>query len=70
MKETPILYHSKEECCGCTACYAICQHEAICMVEDEEGFEYPEVDQERCIRCYKCLKVCPMKVTGEENNGG
>ena len=43
MKEVPILYSRKEECCGCTACYAICPKEAISMVEDEEGFEYPQI---------------------------
>lgn len=61
MKEIPVLYNRKEECCGCTACYAICPKEAISMVEDEEGFEYPQIDEEKCIRCYKCLKVCPFK---------
>ena len=39
MKEIPILYSRKEECCGCTACYAICPKDAISMVADEEGFE-------------------------------
>ena len=39
MREIPVLYKRKEECCGCTACYAICPKEAISMVEDEEGFE-------------------------------
>lgn len=39
-REIPVLYKRKEECCGCTACYAICPKEAISMVEDEEGFEY------------------------------
>ena len=39
-KELPVLYKRKEECCGCTACYAICPKEAISMVEDGEGFEY------------------------------
>ena len=42
-REIPVLYKRKEECCGCTACYAICQKEAISMVEDEEGFEYPQM---------------------------
>ncbi len=71
MKEIPILYNRKEECCGCTACYAICPKEAISMVEDDEGFEYPQVDEEKCVRCYMCLKVCPFKadkVTSYENN--
>lgn len=61
MKEIPILYTRKEECCGCTACYAICLTEAIAMVEDEEGFEYPEIDESKCTRCYKCMNVCPIK---------
>ena len=44
-REIPVLYKRKEECCGCTACYAICPKEAISMVEDEEGFEYPQIDK-------------------------
>ena len=53
MKEIPVLYSRKEECCGCTACYAICPKEAISMVEDEEGFEYPQIDESKCVRCYQ-----------------
>ena len=51
----------EQECCGCTACYAICPKEAISMVEDEEGFEYPQIDEKKCVRCYQCIKVCPIK---------
>lgn len=65
IKELPILYKRKEECCGCTACYATCPKDAISMVTDEEGFEYPRVDIDKCIRCYMCLKVCPFKVENE-----
>lgn len=57
----PILFRSKEECCGCSACHAICPLKAISMVEDEEGFEYPQIDEECCIRCNKCMQVCPFK---------
>ena len=32
------------------------------MVEDEEGFEYPQIDESKCVRCYQCIKVCPFKV--------
>lgn len=60
-KKIPILYERKEDCCGCTACYAICPKNAISMQPDEEGFVYPVVDVEKCIRCYMCLKVCPIK---------
>ena len=37
-REIPVLYKRKEECCGCTACYAICPKEAISMVEDARCF--------------------------------
>lgn len=60
-KELPVLYNRKEECCGCTACYAICPKSAISMQPDEEGFLYPLVNEEKCVKCYQCLKVCPIK---------
>ena len=57
----PVLFTRKEECCGCTACYAICPVNAISMKPDEEGFDYPVVDQQKCIKCHKCVKICPLK---------
>ena len=61
VKELPILYEKKEKCCGCTACYAICNQGAISMLEDEEGFEYPQIDITKCVRCYMCIAICPIK---------
>lgn len=61
MKEIPNLYSRKEDCCGCTACVAVCPMNAIDMVEDEEGFDYPKVDDGVCVGCYKCVRVCPIK---------
>ncbi|MBQ6636354.1 MAG: 4Fe-4S dicluster domain-containing protein [Lachnospiraceae bacterium] len=61
MKELPILFTNKDECCGCSACCEICPQSAITMSEDEEGFDYPVIDQDRCVHCGLCLRVCPVK---------
>lgn len=61
MKGVPVLYERKELCCGCSACFAACPVSAIQMIEDEEGFEYPVIDEETCIQCKKCVAVCPIK---------
>ncbi len=65
-KDLPELYEDRKNCCGCTACYAICPANAIQMMPDEEGFLYPIVDAEKCIRCYKCLEVCAFKKAQKE----
>ena len=61
MKDFPILYKNKSECCGCFACYNICPNKAIEMIDDEEGFLYPRKKKKKCVKCYKCLNVCPLK---------
>ena len=50
----------KHDCCGCTACKNICPKNAIEMVEDEEGFLYPQINKDKCINCGLCKKVCPI----------
>lgn len=49
---------TKSECCGCTACAAICSHEAISMIPDDMGFKYPVVDTGKCTNCGLCIKIC------------
>lgn len=46
------------DCCGCTACASICNHNAITMKPDALGFLYPEVDSTKCTDCGLCEKVC------------
>lgn len=63
MSGIPVLYKRKEECCGCTACYAICPEEMLFSWQmDEEGFEYPQIDEKKCVGCHQCIKVCPIKL--------
>ena len=26
-----------------------------------KDFEYPQIDENKCVRCYQCIKVCPIK---------
>lgn len=61
IKQIPILYTRKEECCGCAACYSICPRCAISMIQDSEGFEYPQINADKCIHCKLCVSVCPLK---------
>ena len=49
------------ECCGCTACESICPKDAITMQPDALGFLYPHIDEEKCINCGLCMKVCSFK---------
>lgn len=60
-KRFPNLTNPKDSCCGCGACFNICPVEAIRMEPDAEGFLYPVVDPEKCIRCYRCETVCVFK---------
>lgn len=50
--------NSQAQCCGCTACESICPRKCITMQKDEDGFLYPHIDQEKCISCGLCKKVC------------
>ena len=50
----------KEDCCGCSACFDVCSHQAIAMIPDKEGFLYPNVLKDKCVNCDLCKVVCPI----------
>lgn len=49
------------ECCGCMACENACPQKAISMTENEKGFIMPSIDEEKCVNCGLCLKICDFK---------
>lgn len=53
-----VLFEDKKECCGCGACFNACPKKAISMCEDEYGFKYPKINEELCVECGLCKKVC------------
>lgn len=60
-RDVPVLYNDDSECCGCSACYAVCSRGAITMEPNRYGFLYPQIDDALCVRCGKCLSVCAFK---------
>ena len=60
-KHFPSLVEQRVMCCGCAACMNICRQSAIEMWEDSEGFLYPHVNADLCIKCYMCESVCAFK---------
>lgn len=54
-------------CSGCGACYSVCPAHAISMVENSEGFLYPEINMSKCVNCGLCLTVCPAENSKSKN---
>ena len=49
-----------QECTGCFACMNICVHNAITVTTDEFGKTIPKVNDNLCVGCGVCRKVCPI----------
>lgn len=58
----------EENCFGCSACLNRCPVDAITMVENSEGFLFPQIAQGKCVKCGKCLKACPAANTSYINS--
>lgn len=51
---------NQDQCCGCSACVQKCPKQCITLVEDREGFLYPNIDNDNCVDCGCCNNVCPI----------
>lgn len=59
MKIEEMIAASRVDCSGCEACANICPKNAIEMTRDAEGFAYPKINTELCIKCGRCDATCP-----------
>jgi len=48
----------KSLCSGCAACVDSCNHKAITLKEDIDGFFFPVIDKSLCVDCGLCEKSC------------
>lgn len=51
----------RDKCCGCELCSAICLHKSVKFEKDEEGFVYPVVEEDTCMKCSACINHCPVQ---------
>lgn len=63
-----IHFDFNKDCCGCTACVNSCNHGAITMRSNKEGFLMPYVDESKCVGCGLCDKACPHLNTSEDRS--
>lgn len=59
MKIEDMISARRSRCCGCEACANICPKNAITMTRDAEGFSYPKINPDLCIKCGRCDATCP-----------
>jgi coenzyme F420-reducing hydrogenase beta subunit len=57
----------KKRCCGCGACVVACPCDCIGLAADDEGCNYPQIDDLKCTNCGKCLVACGMQSELELN---
>ena len=48
------------ECTGCMACVDACNHKAVTLESDTNGFLYPRIDKSKCVACHRCTIKCPV----------
>ena len=57
-----------DKCYGCGSCVNKCSKGAITMEPNANGFLYPVIDNEKCVDCKLCQKVCPALSAEYDND--
>lgn len=52
---------NRVDCNGCKVCGDICPNKAISFETDTEGFWYPVINNDKCIRCGQCFNACSSR---------
>ncbi len=63
-----IILDDLNDCTGCAACFNVCPKAAIEMSANNEGFKYPSIDDDKCINCGLCRKVCSVYSARYDNS--
>ena len=45
-------------CYGCGTCAIVCPTNAISIKQSDEGFYYPNIQDDKCVECGLCVSVC------------
>lgn len=54
-------------CTGCMACMDVCPTKAITEGFTNDGFRIPEILEDKCVKCGKCVCVCNIKTDRVKN---
>lgn len=51
-------FNRTEECTGCSVCASVCPSGAITFTRNDRGFAIPIVNEDVCIGCHRCDRIC------------
>ena len=63
----PVLAE-EHDCTGCMACLSSCPVNAIQSRKGDDGHNYVEIDEDKCIGCKKCEKICQLSLSNYGDN--
>lgn len=59
MEKRTIKLADISSCTGCAACADVCPKQCITLTTHDTLHYYPQINQDECIRCGKCMISCP-----------